>query len=372
MPELNLEPYISVLPNVLYAFFLGLILTPILRMIGLRFGFSTKPASQSKPDERGNNVKLHTVTISRLGEFAMLIPLFLFMWRDLNFDSPQIFGIVLSILMVAIVGALDSKYNLSEFVKLFVLFFASIILIFTGTVINFHSILDLSSFDLYINNPLTRTQLSLMSAFITLAWICVVSTAVSYVGGVDGLSEGTSAIAIMILTLIGIRNGDILTIVIGTLCFGGLLGLLPYNFYPKSIMSEHLIYGFVIAILAIISQGKIATSILILTIPLIDFIYVVYNRSERYFKEKTSRFSIRLYLHALGTPEKNHLHHKMLQLGLNHPQIALIQYGMYAILGFVALVVSGLYLTLAILGSVAIVVLIFYYIGRKLKYNARK
>lgn len=372
MSNLNFGPYLEVLPNVITAFVMGLLLTPILRFIGLKFGFATKPASQSRPDERGNSVKLHKITISRLGEFAMVIPLLILMWRDLNFDSPQIFGITLSIIFIAVIGALDSKYDLSEFVKLFALFFTSVILVFTGTIIDIHSIFDLRQYDILINNPITLEKLSIISAFATILWICIVSTALSYVGGVDGLSEGTSAIAILMLTLIGIRNGDTLTIVIGSLCLGGLLGLIPYNFYPKVIMSEHLIYGLVISILAIISKGKIATSLLILTIPIIDFIFVFADRSIRYFKSQKDKFSIKDYLHALGTPEKNHLHHKLLQLGLNHPQISLIQYLAYGILGFMALSVSGLYLTIAILGSCMVIVLIYYCIHRKLKQNVHK
>ncbi|BDQ04554.1 MAG: undecaprenyl-phosphate alpha-N-acetylglucosaminyl 1-phosphate transferase [Candidatus Dojkabacteria bacterium] len=371
MLTFNFDPYLQVLPNFIIAFFMGLLLTPILRFIGLKFGFATLPASQSRPDERGNNVKLHKITISRLGEFAMVIPLIILMWRDLNFDSPQIFGITLSIIFIAVIGALDSKYDLSEFVKLFALFFSSVILVFTGTIIDIHSIIDLRQYDILINNPITLEKLSIISAFATILWICIVSTALSYVGGVDGLSEGTSAIAILMLTLIGIRNGDTVTIVIGSLCLGGLCGLIPYNFYPKTIMSEHLIYGLVIAILAIITKGKIATSLLIITIPLIDFIFVFVDRSIRYFKSNQNTISIKAYLHALGTPEKNHLHHKLLQLGLSHPQIAILQYVAYGILGFIALAFSGLHLTMAILGSCAVIVLIYYYIHRRLKENVK-
>jgi UDP-GlcNAc:undecaprenyl-phosphate/decaprenyl-phosphate GlcNAc-1-phosphate transferase len=296
----------------------------------------------------------------------MLIPLLLLMWKGLNLNT-QVFGIVIAVCMVGISGAFDSKYDLSEFVKLYILFFSSLLLIFTGTVIDLNSVINVSSFDVTILNPLTNSSLSLLSAVVTFFWIFVISTALSYVGGVDGLSEGTSAIAILILTLIGIRNGDVLTVTIGSLALGGLLGLLPYNFYPAVIYSEHLIYGFIIAILAIVSKGKITTSILILTITLLYFVYVSYRRLKKYFSEN-SGFNLRLMLHYLGgTSEMAHLHHRMMKLGQTPINITLIQYVMYGVLGFIALAVSGLYLTFAIFSSSVIIVLIFIWINSLIK-----
>lgn len=370
--ELNLAPYISVLPNVILAFLLGLLLVPLLRVIGLKFGFATKPPSKDGKRERGDDVKLHKVTISRLGEFAMVIPLLILMWRDLNLSTPQIWGITLGILIVSFIGALDSKYNFSEFVKLVALILVSIIIVFTGTIINFHSIIDLSAWDINIFNPILNSHLSLFSIIFTMFWIIVISTALSYVGGVDGLSEGTSAVAIMILTLIGIRNNDILTITIGSLCFGGLLGLLPYNFYPKMIMSEHLIYGFVIAILSIISGGKVAMSILLLIVPLVDFMFVLSDRTYRYFKTNGVKFNLIEYLHALGTPEKNHLHHKLLNLGLNHAQISFIQYIIYAFFGTLAIISVGMYLTLIIFLSIAFLLVMYYYLHIRINRNVEE
>jgi UDP-GlcNAc:undecaprenyl-phosphate GlcNAc-1-phosphate transferase len=370
MFEMNFGPYLQVLPNILIAFVIGILITPVLKKIGLRHGFATKGRSEISPDDRGYITRLDEKTISRLGEFAMLIPLLILIWSNLNLTT-QVFGIVMTIFLVGIFGALDSKYHLSEFVKLFILIFSAILLIFTGTVIDINSLISLGDLDKTIFNPISNSQLSIFSALVTIAWVIIIPTAVSYVGGIDGLSEGTSAIAILIFLLIGIRTGDPLTITIASLSLGGLLGLLPYNFYPKVIMSEHLIYGYLIAILSIVSQAKIPTAILILTIPIIDFIYVCFMRSKRYFRDhKGKRFNLRLFLNYLGTPEKNHLHHKLLGLGFGHAEIALIQYFGYGILGLIALSVSGLYLTFAILGSIAIVVLIFYYINRKLKKNA--
>jgi UDP-GlcNAc:undecaprenyl-phosphate GlcNAc-1-phosphate transferase len=373
MNELNFSPYISVLPNIFITFFIGLLLTPLLRIIGLKFGFATKPKSESDPNERGLETKHHTKTTPRLGEFAMLIPLLTLMWGELNLTT-QIFGIVLAIVTVGIMGAFDSKYHLSEFVKLYILTISSILVIFTGTYIDFQSLVGFNLPDIVINNPVISSQISLLDILITLAWLIVVPTALSYVGGIDGLAEGTSAIAILILLLLGIRTGDTLTIVIASLSLGGLLGLIPYNFYPAVIYSEHLIYGYLIAILAIITQGKIPTAILLLAIPLIDFVYVALNRIKKYYREN-NKFNLKRLLTYLGTGDRTHLHHKMMELGLSPVQISLIQYVGYTFLGFIALAVSGLYLTFAIIGSILLIMLIFYYINKKLhfvKLNGKK
>lgn len=368
----NFEPYVNILPNVLIAFLIGLLITPLLRKIGLRYGFSTKGKGLATKDDRGFETRTHTGVMSRLGEFAVLIPVFLLMWQSLNLNV-QVFGIVMSLGMMGIIGAFDAKYDLSEFVKLSILLFVSILLIFTGTVIDIHSIIDLRFVDFFINNPLNGSQLSLLGSLVTIAWIMIISTAVSYVGGVDGLGEGTCAIAIMILTLIGVRNGDVLTVTLGSLALGGMLGLLPYNFHPAVIYSEHLTYGFLIAILSIISKGKITASVLLLTVPLLDFIYVTYLRSKKYFEEQ-DRFSIKLFLHYLGgRGGLIHLHHRMMKIVGNNPvKISLIQYIAYGVLGVIALAVSSLYLTLAIVSSFALFVLIFILINRYIKNGQSK
>lgn len=363
MLTFNFEPYIKVLPNIFFAFAIGLALTPILRRIGLKYGFATKARQDLDPGDRGYETRLNTQCMPRLGEFAMLVPLALLMWKDLNLNT-QILGIVMAIVLVAGVGVFDSKYNLSEFVKLFIIFFASIILIFTGTAV---TIFQQGPF---INNPLTQEPLYLSTFFISMAWFYIIPTALSYVGGIDGLSEGTSAIAIMILTLLAIRYNVALGIVIGSLSLGGLLGLLPYNFHPAVIYSEHLIYGYLIAILAILSKGKISISILLLTAPLIDFVFIECKRLRKYFREN-KKINIRLIIHYLGTGDRTHLHHKMMELGFGHVKIALIQYVVYATLGFIALAVSGMYLTFALIGSMVIIVLIFTYINYRIKHAGK-
>lgn len=402
----NFAPYLEILPVVALAFFLGLLLTPILRHLGLKYGFATKPKmpepqsttsknrkqniglrnSNKNPNnttnesgakhadvqlyeqtkERGEETKIHKKTTSRLGELAMVIPILLFTGFYINFNIQSV-GIICSIIFVTIMGVIDSKYHLNEFVKLFGLTISGFILFTTGTVVDVQSIIDLSRIDYYFNNPVTNEAVSVLSLFVTVGWFYIIPFAVSNVGGVDGLAEGTSAIAILILLLIGIRTGNEVTIYIGALALGGLLGLLPYNFHPAVIFSEHLIYGFLIAILAVTSSTKIATSVLLLTVPIIDTMYLFYIRTKRYNRERGSKpFNIFKMLSYWGTGDKNHFHHKLMFLGNNPIRIAMIMYAMYGILGFLALIVTGLYLTLAILGSLVVVVLIFVLVNKAL------
>src|SRR3712207_3851427 len=113
----NFEPYINALPNVIAAFIIALIITPLIRKFGLKYGFSTKGKGLADPSDRGYETRTHEGVMSRLGEFAVMIPIFLLVWRSLNLDT-QMFGIVLSLGMIAVIGAFDAKYDLSEFVKL--------------------------------------------------------------------------------------------------------------------------------------------------------------------------------------------------------------------------------------------------------------
>ena len=81
--------------------------------------------------------------------------------------------------------------------------------------------------------------------------------------------------------------------------------------------------GFALATLAIFSGTKIATTLLILTVPLVDFLWVIWER----WKKKQSIF----------IPDKNHLHYKLLELGWSQKKIAVSFYIITGIIAIIAL-----------------------------------
>lgn len=96
---------------------------------------------------------------------------------------------------------------------------------------------------------------------------------------------------------------------------GGLAGFLPLNFNPAKIFlgdSGSYFLGYLLAVLAIISGGKVATTLLVLAVPIFDALWVIIRRLWL----KKSPFQA----------DRCHLHHRLLALGLNQRQAVFILY----------------------------------------------
>jgi UDP-GlcNAc:undecaprenyl-phosphate GlcNAc-1-phosphate transferase len=130
---------------------------------------------------------------------------------------------------------------------------------------------------------------------------------------------------------------------------GSILGFLVFNFNPAKIMAGtagSMFMGFSLAILAIFSGTKIATTLLVLFIPVIDFLWVIYAR----WKNGKSIF----------ISDKNHLHHKLLSLGWLPRKINFIFYSITIVVAIISLNTRALgkSITLFLVSLVLLIVLI--------------
>jgi UDP-GlcNAc:undecaprenyl-phosphate/decaprenyl-phosphate GlcNAc-1-phosphate transferase len=157
----------------------------------------------------------------------------------------------------------------------------------------------------------------------------VIVNAINLIDGVDGLAAGVGFIASVTFAYWFQKTGDLPLALLATGLAGSLLGFLVYNFQPAKIFmgdSGSLIIGIVIFVLAVkmvefpVSRllptmravSKPVLAMAILSYPLIDTIRVFTIRAL----QGRSPFSA----------DKNHIHHKLLSLGLSHKQTALTLY----------------------------------------------
>jgi UDP-GlcNAc:undecaprenyl-phosphate GlcNAc-1-phosphate transferase len=147
---------------------------------------------------------------------------------------------------------------------------------------------------------------------------------------------GIVTVAAFILGLLSLKInlfGDPEQINVAKIAFitaSSAFGLLIFNWYPAKIFpgfSGSTILGFMIAILSILSGAKLATAILVLLIPATDFVYTFIRRI---LEGKSPVWG-----------DKGHLHHKLLEIGLSHRQIALFYILGSVILGAAALSLSS-------------------------------
>lgn len=157
----------------------------------------------------------------------------------------------------------------------------------------------------------------------------VIVNAINLIDGIDGLAAGTGLIASMTLAFWFYRTGDVPLALLAVGLAGSLLGFLIYNWQPAKIFmgdSGSLIIGVVIYVLimkmieyppddrseALMDVSKPVLAMAILAYPLIDTLRVFIIRAL----SGRSPFSA----------DKNHIHHKLLSLGLKHWQVSATLY----------------------------------------------
>lgn len=293
----------------LAALVLSLLLTPVVGAFANRFNVVAIPGGRHQ----------HGRMVPKLGGIAIYlsftaVTLFVFPW------SAALWQILGSALLFLLIGALDDAHNISFWSKLLAQLAAAITFTSGGLEI------------MTIGNPWTSALLSLgmWSTLITVLWIITVVNVVNLSDGIDGLVPGVTVISAVVLALLSFKTGNIATARLALILAGSTAGLLFYNFHPAKIFlgdSGTMMIGFLLAIFGFLGGAKIATAMLILGIPILDGFFII------------------LYRWSLGKsifqPDRNHLHFRLLDRGLSAPQICYLFYGASAVLGGLAIFMSG-------------------------------
>ncbi len=193
----------------------------------------------------------------------------------------------------------------------------------------------------------------------TIVWIVGMINSINFIDGLDGLSTGISLIAAITLGLISLTGavGPLGQPFIAVLCFvlaGALLGFLRWNFHPATIFlgtSGVMFIGYTLAVLSILGTAKVAVALLVLGVPIIDTFWIIVRR----LANRRSPF----------TPDRGHVHHRLLDLGLGHTQTVLLIYTITAALAALTFILSASGQLYAFLGVVvASGVVLFLLTGR--------
>ena len=194
----------------------------------------------------------------------------------------------------------------------------------------------------FVNNPLdflggvfspsTIEFGGYLAAGITALWIVGMINSINFIDGLDGLSTGVSLIAAITLGLISLTVGQYQPMV-ALLCAilaGSLAGFLPWNFHPAKVFigtTGVFVAGYALAILSILGNAKIAVALLVLGVPIIDTFWIITRR----LAARNSPF----------TPDRGHIHHRLLDLGLTHRGAVLLIYAICTLLALASLLLTG-------------------------------
>jgi UDP-GlcNAc:undecaprenyl-phosphate GlcNAc-1-phosphate transferase len=222
---------------------------------------------------------------------------------------------------------------------------------------------------LEINNPLewlggafaddTLVFEGILASLITALWIVGMINSINFIDGLDGLSTGVAVIAALTLGFVSLGYESSYQLIVALLCAvfaGALLGYLPWNFNPASVFigtTGVMVMGYLLAVLAILGSAKVAVALLILGVPIIDTFWIITRRI--------------LSGHSPFTPDRGHIHHRLLDLGLSHRGVVVLIYLLTAVLAVVSLVLAGgsgpIYAFMAIVVGSGIVLLVLTFRG---------
>jgi UDP-GlcNAc:undecaprenyl-phosphate GlcNAc-1-phosphate transferase len=166
----------------------------------------------------------------------------------------------------------------------------------------------------------------------TVFWFLLVMNAMNLIDGLDGLAAGVTMFASIVLLVLCVTSERLLEGMGFAALGGACLGFLRYNFNPASIFmgdSGSYFLGYMMAALSIVgsikSQATVAIliPIIALGVPLMDALWAPVRRF--------------VLGEAVFEPDRDHLHHRLLALGLTQRRAVLVMYGVTVALGGVAL-----------------------------------
>jgi UDP-GlcNAc:undecaprenyl-phosphate GlcNAc-1-phosphate transferase len=223
---------------------------------------------------------------------------------------------------------------------------------------------------------------------LTILFTVLTVNALNFIDGLDGLAAGVSAIAALAfftysynLGLVGYNDVMSAPALVTAVLAGACLGFLPHNFNPARIFmgdSGSMLVGLMLSAAAVSATGRVdpqsfdsAASLLplalpllipiaVLFIPFVDLLMAVIRRTRR----GQSPFS----------PDKMHLHHRLLALGHSHRRAVLVMYFWAVLLSFgaVGLSITGGTAELVLAIGLALVVGVVVVLSPRARRAARE
>lgn len=295
--------------------------------------------------------KIHTRPVPTAGGLAIVLAFLLSVWAYHLGVAPvlpveRLLGLTVAGLIVTGLGLWDDTRGTTAWGKLAVEAAAAVVLYLAGFQV------------VQITNPFgDALALGWLAGPVTVLWLLVVTNAVNVIDGLDGLAAGVVAIGAITLGLIAWRFEETAIVVLASLLAAATLGFLPLNSPPARIFlgdTGSLALGFLMGGISLLEnrKGTVAVTLLLpivlLAIPLLDSA-LAFGRRVRQGRHPFAR-------------DTEHLHHRLLRLGLMPRHILTLVYGLCVCLGLAAGLISLLpkqlvALVAALLGTAGLVAL---------------
>jgi UDP-GlcNAc:undecaprenyl-phosphate GlcNAc-1-phosphate transferase len=308
-----MTPAVFVAPAVLTAF-LSFALTPVARRLAIRVGAVDRPGPR----------KIHATTVPRLGGLAVLIAATTVL-AIVSLLSPSragvlpldlLFGVAAGLLPITLTSLLDDIRPQRAIIKFSAHLAGAIIAVTLGIRLNPE-----------IHFLGQQIHIGWLAIPISVLWLAGITNAFNLIDGLDGLSAGLALISVASLAAVSIVTRHYQMAGAALIVGGALLGFLPYNLYPAKIYlgdTGATAIGFFLGALTL-SGGSTTSAglavvlpIVVLGLPLADTVLSMMRRVMR----RSEIFA----------SDRDHIHHRLLDLGLDHRRAVLLLYGVGAVL----------------------------------------
>lgn len=231
----------------------------------------------------------------------------------------NLFGVLAGSLILVVLGILDDLYDLQPLIKLAGQIAAAAMLPIFGIEVQ------------RLTNPFGGPYFELagvVDALLAIGWVVLAINVMNFLDGLDGLATGVGSVALITLAFLAIAPfvGQPALALLLLLLLAACLGFLPSNWHPAKIFlgdSGSQVIGYFLGVAAIISGGKLATAALVLSLPILDAMWAVIRRI--------------LAGRSPFTGDREHLHHRLLDLGLSQPAVVIILMLTSGLFGLIAL-----------------------------------
>ncbi len=309
----NLNTNILYLIALVVSFFISMILTPFV------IKFAKKIGAIDKPKARGVHKEPKPLAGGIAIVFSFVITSIIFVPNSVSYDAKQFLGILVAGLLIAGVGFLDDLYQLSAKIRLIVQITAAVIVIFTGTRIDWFT---------WFFSDADFLFLGAFSNIITVIWIVGLTNAMNLIDGLDGLAAGVASIASISFFVISVIFSSPISAILAAILAGACIGFLPMNFNPAKIFmgdTGSTFLGFMLAVISIQGLTK-GFTLLTFFIGVVVFGLPIFDTSFAIVRRVAKRQSI-------ATADRGHLHHRLVDKGIGHRNAVLTMYLVAALFG---------------------------------------
>jgi len=278
-------------------------LMPPLMAIAPRLGIT------DHPDER----KHHEGAIPLVGGIAIFAG---FLVANLHYGywwvEWSIISVMIGAAILLVVGALDDRHELPAGVKLLAQLAAVAVVVVAGVRLTFL--------------PETWWGDALEIA-ITAIWLIGLTNALNFLDGIDGLATSVSLVALLAFGLVAVQYDQYNFLLLCATLAGGCLGFLPYNLRRRPAAAflgdaGSTMLGFSLASLAIVGEWgggptghavDVVVPLLILGVPIFDTTFITITR--------IADGRIRTFREWIEYTGRDHIHHRLLDLGLGRRDV---------------------------------------------------